>query len=76
VVHEVVGQCVRVHPVTSSIKASVRQSQLYVPLDEWGTAGLSRPCMVDRRIVDLELGDIMSVAGCLGARDYGRLFSG
>ena len=76
VVHEVVGHCVRVHPVTSSTKASVRLSQLYVALDDWGAAGLSRPCLVDRRIVDLELGDVMSVAGCLGARDYARIFTG
>ena len=75
VVHEVVGRRVRVHPVTSSTKASVRQSHLYVLLDEWGAAGLSRPCLVDRRIVDLELGDITSVAGCLGTADFQRIFA-
>lgn len=75
VVHEVSGRLVRVHPVTSSTKASVRQSHLYVLLDDWGAAGLSRPCLVDRRIVDLELGDITSVAGCLGTADFARIFA-
>ena len=75
VVHEVVGRLVRVHPVTSSTKESVRRSHLYVLLDEWGAAGLSRPCLVDRRIVDLELGDITSVAGCLGTADFQRIFA-
>ena len=75
VVHEVIGRLVRVHPVTSSTKASVRQSHLYVQLDDWGAAGLSRPCLVDRRVVDLELGDITSVAGCLGTGDFARIFA-
>ena len=75
VVHEVLGRLVRVHSVTSSTKASVRQSHLYVLLDEWGAAGLSRPCLVDRRIIDLELGDITSVAGCLGTADFARIFA-
>ena len=75
VVHEVVGRLVRVHPVTSSTKESVRQSHLYVLLAEWGAAGLSRPCLVDRRIVDLELCDITSVAGCLGTADFDRIFA-
>jgi hypothetical protein len=75
VVHDVVGRKVRVHPVTSSTKASVRQSHLYVLLDDWGAAGLSRPCLVDRRIVDLELGDITSIAGCLGTADFARIFA-
>jgi hypothetical protein len=74
VVREVAGHRVRVHPVTSSSKASVRQSDLYVPLDGWGAAGLSRPCLVDRRIVDLALGDITSVAGSLSHADYERVF--
>jgi hypothetical protein len=75
VVHEVISRLVRVHPVTSSTKASVRQSHLYVLLDDWGAAGLLRPCLVDRRVVDLELGDITSVAGCLGTGDFARIFA-
>jgi hypothetical protein len=76
VVHEVVGHNVRVHPVTSSTKASVRQSRLYVLLDDWDAAGLSRPCLVDRRTIDLGLGDIVSVAGRLAAGDHRRVFAG
>ena len=75
IVHEVVGRMVRVHPVTSSTKDSVRQSHLYVLLDDWGAAGLSRPCLADRRIVDLQLGDITSVVGSLGTADFARIFA-
>ena len=75
IVHEVVGRLVRVHPVTSSTKDSVRQSHLYVLLDDWGAAGLSRPCLADRRIVDLQLGDITSVVGSLGTADFARIFA-
>src|SRR5438445_4055037 len=50
VVREVAGHRVRVHRVTSSTKESVRQSSLYVALDDWGAAGLTRPCVVDRRV--------------------------
>ena len=75
VVSELLGHHVRVHPVTSSTKESVRRSNLYVLLEDWGAAGLSRPCLVDRRVVDLELGDITSVAGCLGAADLERVFA-
>ena len=75
VVHEVLGHQVRVHQVTSSTKESVRRSHLYVLLEDWVAAGLSRPCLVDRRVVDLELGDVTSVTGCLGAADLERLFA-
>jgi hypothetical protein len=75
VVHELNGHLVRVHPVTSSTKDSVRRSNLYILLDDWAAAGLSRPCLVDRRVIDLELGDITSVAGCLGVADLERVFA-
>jgi hypothetical protein len=74
VVHELRGHRVRVHPVTGSTKESVRQSDLYVLLEEWEGAGLSRPCVVDRRVVDLDLGDITSVTGCLTPGDFDRVF--
>jgi hypothetical protein len=75
VVHEVRGHVVRVHPVTSSTKDSVRRSNLYVVLEGWSEAGLSRPCLVDRRVIDLDVGDITSVAGCLGVVDLERVFA-
>jgi hypothetical protein len=75
VVRELLAHRVRVHPITSSTKESVRRSDLYVALEDWVAAGLSRPCLVDRRAVDLELADVTSVAGCLGQADLERLLS-
>jgi hypothetical protein len=53
----------------------VRRSNLYVLLDDWVAAGLSRPCLVDRRIFEVELGDITSVTGRLGVADFERVFA-
>ena len=60
---------------TARSPSSRPAGHLYVLLDDWGAAGLSRPCLVDRRIVDLQLCDITSVVGCLATSDFARVFA-
>ena len=74
VVSEVVGREVRLLPVTSSTKDSVRCSPLYVPLEDWESAGLSRPCLVTRKVVIVDVIDVTTVVGTLGALDQARVF--
>lgn len=68
------GRTVRVLPVTSSQKDSVRRSPLYVVLRDWADAGLTRPCLVTRRPVEVDLIDIATVAGALSDEDMARVF--
>jgi hypothetical protein len=75
VVAGVVGREVRLLPVTSSTKDSVRQSPLYVRLDDWAAAGLNRPCLVTRRAVTVDIIDVTTVVGNLGDGDAARVFS-
>lgn len=74
VVTRVEGRDVHVLPVTSSTKDSVRQSPLYVVLEDWEAAGLSRPCLVTKREVVIDIIDVATVAGDLTAADAGRVF--
>ena len=74
VVSEVVGREVRLLPVTSSTKDSVRCSPLYVRLEEWESAGLSRPCLVTRKVVIVDVIDVTTVVGALGTADRARVF--
>ena len=73
-VSEVVGREVRLLPVTSSTKDSVRCSPLYVRLEEWESAGLSRPCLVTRKVVIVDVIDVTTVVGALGTADRARVF--
>jgi hypothetical protein len=73
VVSEVVGREVRLLPVTSSTKESVRRSPLYVRLEDWASAGLSRPCLVTRKVISVDVIDITTVVGCLGDDDRARV---
>jgi hypothetical protein len=68
------GRTVSVLPVTSSQKDSVRLSDLYVLLHDWADAGLTRPCLVTRRIVAIDVIDVATVAGVLSADDAARVF--
>ena len=74
VVASVEGRSVGVLPVTSSQKDSVRQSSLYVLLRDWADAGLTRPCLVTRRLVEIDLIDVATVAGALSDEDMARVF--
>jgi hypothetical protein len=68
------GRTVTVLPVTSSQKESVRQSPLYVLLSDWAAAGLTRPCLVARRAVEIDVIDVATVAGALSDDDVARVF--
>ena len=68
------GRTLAVLPVTSSQKDSVRQSSLYVLLRDWADAGLTRPCLVTRRVVEIDLIDVATVAGALSDDDMARVF--
>jgi hypothetical protein len=76
VVAAIDGRTVTVLPITSSQKDSVRQSasSLYVLLRDWADAGLTRPCLVTRRFVDIDTIDVATVAGELSTRDRERVF--
>lgn len=74
VVASVNGRNVEVLPITSSTKDSVRQSSLYVLLDDWVAAGLTRPCLVTRRPVVVDIIDLTTVAGSLSDADAARVF--
>ena len=74
VVSEVVGRDVRLLPVTSSTKESVRSSPLYVLLEDWAGAGLSRPCLVTRKVVVVDVIDVTTVVGALATVDRARVF--
>jgi hypothetical protein len=68
------GRTVHVLPITSSQKDSVRQSSLYILLRDWAQAGLTRPCLVTRRLVDIDVIDVATVAGELSDEDASRVF--
>ena len=75
VVSSIEGRTVTVLPVTSSQKDSVRQSSLYVLLRDWADAGLTRPCLVTRRFVAIDMIDVATVAGQLSDDDVERVFA-
>ena len=74
VVASIDGRAVSVLPITSSQKESVRQSAHYVLLRDWAEAGLTRPCLVTRRLVAIDMIDVATVAGELTNDDEERVF--
>jgi hypothetical protein len=75
VVSSIDGRTVSVLPVTSSQKDSVRQSSFYILLRDWADAGLTRPCLVTRRLVEIDIIDVATVAGALSDVDVARVFA-
>lgn len=75
VVASIDGRTVTVLPITSSLKDSVRQSAHYVTLRDWEEAGLTRPCLVTRRLVAVDVIDVATVAGELTSADEDRVFA-
>lgn len=69
------GRDVHLFPITSSRKESVRASRLSVSLEEWDVAGLSRPCLVSRRPVVVDIRDVTTVVGELSEADAARVFA-
>lgn len=70
----VAGRDVRLFPLTSSHREVVRESPLYVRLEDWGRAGLSRPCRVARQSVTVDVMDVSVRVGSLSASDLARVF--
>lgn len=68
------GRTVTLLPVTSSTKDSVRQSAMYVLLRDWAEAGLTRPCLVAKREIAVDVIDVATVAGELSEVDAVRVF--
>jgi len=75
VVVSIDGRTVTVLPITSSLKDSVQRSSHYVALREWAEAGLTRPCLVARRRVEVDVIDVATVAGALTSDDHDRVFA-
>lgn len=69
------GRDVHLFPITSSSKESVRSSRLSVRLEEWDAAGLSRPCLVSRHPVVVDIRDVTTIVGELSERDAARVFA-
>lgn len=75
VVAAIDGRTVTVLPITSSLKDSVQRSSHYVALHDWADAGLTRPCLVTRRLVVVDVIDVATVAGELTRDDEERVFA-
>ena len=75
VVVSIEGRTVTVLPITSSLKDSVQRSPHYVALRDWADAGLTRPCLVTRRLVAVDVIDVATVAGELTRDDEARVFA-
>jgi hypothetical protein len=75
VVASIDGRTVTVLPITSSLKDSVQRSPHYIALRDWADAGLTRPCLVTRRLVAVDVIDVATVAGELTREDEDRVFA-
>lgn len=75
VVVSIDGRTVTVLPITSSLKDSVQRSPHYVALRDWAEAGLTRPCLVTRRLVAVDVIDVATVVGELTRNDEDRVFA-
>lgn len=75
VVASIDGRTVAVLPITSSLKDSVQRSPHYVALRDWADAGLTRPCLVTRRLIAVDVIDVATVAGELTSDDAKRVFA-
>lgn len=67
------GRHVHLLPLTSSHQEVVRESPLYVRLEDWARAGLRCPCRVARQAVAVDVMDVSVCVGSLSATDLARV---
>jgi hypothetical protein len=53
----------------------VQRSPHYIALRDWADAGLTRPCLVTRRLVAVDVIDVATVAGELTREVEDRVFA-